>query len=104
MIDTELLLSDLQTMERALAKLKRKSDPALAATLEATLEALEAGKPVRQLGDSTLHTQPDVDMRCFRIWLVLSDGLLLFSRPGARGGPGAAAVQSAHRQAAALFE
>ena len=48
-IDTELLLADLQTVERALAKLKRKADPALAAILEETLEALEAGTPVRHL-------------------------------------------------------
>eukprot|EP01046_Picozoa_sp_COSAG06_P009650 COSAG06_NODE_506_length_14931_cov_4.089873_11_plen_256_part_00 len=40
-IDTELLLSDLQTMERALAKLKRRSDPVLASTLEQTLAALQ---------------------------------------------------------------
>lgn len=48
-IDTELLLSDLQTMERALGKLKRRADPELAGALEYTLEALQSGVPVRHL-------------------------------------------------------
>lgn len=48
-IDTELLLSDLQTMERALGKLKRRSDPELASALEYTMESLQSGVPVRRL-------------------------------------------------------
>lgn len=48
-IDTELLLSDLQTTERALARLKRRSDPGLASTLEYTRDSLQSGIPIRQL-------------------------------------------------------
>ena len=51
-IDTELLLADLQTVERALGKLKGKrggSDAALAAALNAALQGLEAGVAVREL-------------------------------------------------------
>ena len=51
-IDTELLLADLQTVERALGKLKGKrggSDAALGAALGAALEGLEAGVAVREL-------------------------------------------------------
>ena len=51
-IDTELLLADLQTVERALGKLKGKrggSDAALGGALNAALQGLEAGVAVREL-------------------------------------------------------
>lgn len=63
-IDTELLLSDLQTIERALGKLKRKSDPELASALTYTLESLQSGVPARRL---KLETEAALALRPYNL-------------------------------------